>query len=255
VHAVIPAAPTRRAAVLGGAALLWQSAQLVDWAARRAWAIEETKASLDAMVGEDAVLLGAFAPVLVQDSRRVGIPLFGHAAPGELDRYGVTHVVFGSEEDAAALARVEPEAARRLTLVREWPFRSRHARVLQLYRLRGAAYRPTELEIAAAALRDDEPDAALAALERYRAAGGRPVPDVPSMEAHAHFLAGRLGPARAALERAVAMRPTNPEDWFNLGMLRYRAGDADGARRAWRRSLALDPWDERPVRELRRIGG
>ncbi|NNE43689.1 MAG: tetratricopeptide repeat protein, partial [Gemmatimonadetes bacterium] len=235
----------REAAALAAAALLFQTVQFVDWIPRRTYAIEGAKASLDAITAPDAVIAGAFAPLLVQDGRRTGVPQFGAFAAGDLARHGATHVVSGSAADAQALQRADPQTAQRLTLVRQWPFRTRHVRALQLYRIRGVRYRLTAFERAAIALEEDRVEEALRELE---AVPEPAPPDRWSLEAHARFLQGDLPRAGLALERALALAPDNPDDWFNLGTLRDRSGDPAGAREAWVRARELDPWDE-PVRE------
>jgi tetratricopeptide (TPR) repeat protein len=238
---------------LVAAAIAVQGLQIALWAGNRAYALEEAKESLDAIIAPDAVVYGTFAPALVQDSRRIGVPQFGAAAADVLERHGVTHVVFAGEPDAVSFARAAPEVARGLVLVRQWPFRTRNVRLLQLLRLPGAAAGRTDFERAVDLLDAGDPEAALRALgEMRRKSPGGVVPDVPAREARAHYERGDLPRAREKLEEAVALRPTNPEDWFNLGMVRHRLGDPEGARAAWRRALRLDPWDEESAEMLGR---
>jgi tetratricopeptide (TPR) repeat protein len=216
--------------------------QLAGWAASRTYDLEEAKASATEILGPDAVLLGAFAPALVQDGRRVGIAQFGTAAEGVAARQGATHVVFGSAEDAAAFARAEPERAARVVRVTQWPFRARHLRLLQLYRLADTGYAPTAFERAVAAMDARQPEAALALLSEHAGAHGETA-DALSLEARALAAIGDVAGARSRLERALEARPTNAFDWFNLGSILAAQGDRDGALRAVRRARDLDPWN------------
>jgi tetratricopeptide (TPR) repeat protein len=245
-----PAAGPRAAAVLAAIVVVVQGGQLGFWAGNRVYALEEAKESLDAIVAPDAVLYGAFAPALVQDSRRTGIPQFGAADAATLERHAVTHVVFAGEADARSLARAAPDVARGLVLVRQWPFRAANLRALQLLRVPGTPAAPTAFERAAERLAGGDPEAALEAFRDFRMASGRVVTDVPAEEARALFELGDFPAAGRKLEEAIALRPTNPEDWFNLGMIRRHLGDPAGAREAWRAALRLDPWDEESAKML-----
>jgi tetratricopeptide (TPR) repeat protein len=239
-----PAPGARAARILAATIVVVQGGQIALWAGNRVYALEEAKESLDAIIAPDAVLYGAFAPALVQDSRRTGVPQFGEASAAPLERHAVSHVVFAGDADARSLARAAPEVARGLVLIRQWPFRTRNVRFLQLHRVPGASVAPTDFERAAERLAAGDPEAALRALQELRRSANGVVPDVPAHEARAFFELGDLAGAGTKLEEAIALRPTNPEDWFNLGMVRLHRGDPAGAREAWRAALALDPWDE-----------
>ncbi|MDE2490554.1 MAG: tetratricopeptide repeat protein, partial [Elusimicrobia bacterium] len=52
---------------------------------------------------------------------------------------------------------------------------------------------------------------------------------------------GRLARAEKDLRRAIALAPRDAVYWSDLGVLRYRRGDAPGAESALRRALSLDP--------------
>jgi tetratricopeptide (TPR) repeat protein len=52
---------------------------------------------------------------------------------------------------------------------------------------------------------------------------------------------GRLGSARAALERAVELEPANPSTWSRLGRLQLTMNQPDQALRSFRAALYLDP--------------
>lgn len=52
---------------------------------------------------------------------------------------------------------------------------------------------------------------------------------------------GESGRALAILEQISSIEPDNTVLSFNLGVARYRAGDAAGARQAWEHTVAVDP--------------
>jgi tetratricopeptide (TPR) repeat protein len=65
---------------------------------------------------------------------------------------------------------------------------------------------------------------------------------------------GRLGDLERAereFEEAVRIKPVSIRAWNNLAQARRMAGDAEGAREAWRRSLAVEPAQP----EIRRLTG
>ncbi len=65
---------------------------------------------------------------------------------------------------------------------------------------------------------------------------------------------GRFADARADLEQAIALDPT---DWITLHLLGHahlRLGDRAAARSAWRRVIALQPGYEPAHEQLRRLG-
>ena len=53
--------------------------------------------------------------------------------------------------------------------------------------------------------------------------------------------AGRFGDAGTAFEQAAKLAPADPEIWFNLGLARFREGNAKAAAEALRRALTLKP--------------
>jgi tetratricopeptide (TPR) repeat protein len=252
----IVAVPRRKLALrLGAAALLVEGAQFGAWATHRTYAIEEAKESLDAIVGEDAVLYGTFAPLLVQDTRRVGVPEFGAVEAGAVERYGVTHVVFGSPEEQVQFDHANPALAERLTPVRRWPLRARHVRAVELHRVTGTAYLPTPFERAVEELEAGRPEQALALLEQHRRSGGTIGADHLAAEGRAWFALGDLTRSRARLVEAVALSPADPGHWFHLGLVAARAGEATLAREAWTRARRLDPYDPEIGEALRQLEG
>jgi 4-amino-4-deoxy-L-arabinose transferase-like glycosyltransferase len=232
-------AAARLAARLLGLALVINGVQFLWWAGHRTYALEDAKASLDAVVGEDAVLFGAMAPALVQDSDRIGIPQFGDVVnrlPPE-----VTHVADlgdpGSSTVFAADLRDD------MVLVRRWPLRSHFLRFVGVVRVSNDDYQPTFLEQAVEHLARDRPHEALELVAQHRATVASESHDLLQIEARAWFRAGEMTRARQGLQRAMALRPTIPTDHHNLGRLLEREGDRAGAVALWRRGLALDPDD------------
>jgi tetratricopeptide (TPR) repeat protein len=57
--------------------------------------------------------------------------------------------------------------------------------------------------------------------------------------------------AQAFLEKALEMRPSTPQDLYNLAVLLYDAGDRRRANELWLRGLRLDPDDIDLVQAVR----
>jgi tetratricopeptide (TPR) repeat protein len=53
--------------------------------------------------------------------------------------------------------------------------------------------------------------------------------------------AGKLGEAQTALEKAIRLQPAFPDLYSNLGIVRWRQGDVEGAYEVFRQGLELDP--------------
>jgi len=113
-------------------------------------------------------------------------------------------------------------------------------------------------------LADRAPDEAAAALERAVALWeGR---GEAAMEREAersalrlladlHARAGRVPQTLAALERLVALEPPSAELFADVGELRRRRGDLDGAARSYREALRVRPDFEPAARALRELEG
>lgn len=83
-------------------------------------------------------------------------------------------------------------------------------------------------------------DAALGYWRRIQAA--RPEdPRVLASVAHLAAQRGATGEAIALLEEAVARGPSDAPSWFNLGFLRQKNSDHEGALAAFARAVSLDP--------------
>ncbi len=61
---------------------------------------------------------------------------------------------------------------------------------------------------------------------------------------------GRLEEAEAAASAAADLKPFDPAPWTTLADIRLRLGDGDGAVRAYREALKLDPEDPRTLNNL-----
>jgi hypothetical protein len=247
--------PRAAAAALAALAVTGSLAQYGWWAAHRTYALEESKRSLAAIVGEGAVLYGAFAPVLTQDTRLVAVPQFGAPDGGAPATHGVTHLLLGRPEDTSAFERANPDLLDSAVPIRAWPLRTRHLRAVELHALPfvpAGGYAPSEFELGAAAMEEGRLEEALEHFAAFRRQ--RPVPpDVPSLEARCLYGLGDTSASKERLLEALRLSPTNPADHYNLGNLLLRDGDAEGARRAWMRGLALDPFDETMSSALREL--
>lgn len=70
-----------------------------------------------------------------------------------------------------------------------------------------------------------------------------------------HARAGRAGETLAALERLVRLEPPSAELYADVGALRRRRGDLDGAARSYREALRVRPGFEPAERALRELEG
>jgi len=62
------------------------------------------------------------------------------------------------------------------------------------------------------------------------------------------------GPARESLEEIVRQVPDFADGYYYLGLACSRLGDPAGARAAWERCLAIDPFHDRALQSLRELG-
>jgi tetratricopeptide (TPR) repeat protein len=265
----------RRSATLSGAALRRGAAVLVfleaaaglgSWAwlaGHRTYSLEDVKAAFPTMVRDEAVILGAFAPALTQDSPHRSLPYFG--PPGErglLERYGVTHVFVCGEGDRKAMEERYPGLLDSTAVVQVWPLRTLFASTVELRRLPPAwngvpihRYAPTVYERAAEAAAAGRWEEALRLFGEFRAGGGKETPDLVSLEAVCWFKLERYAEAEKRLDRVLAARPRDPLAWRNLGILHLRRGERAEALDALMHSYRLDPENDdlrKMVEELRR---
>ena len=235
----------------------------VWFAVHRTTSLEDVKSSFPAMIQSDAVILGALAPALTQDSHFRSLPYFGPPVPGDLlERYGVTHVFLGGKGDREALEERFPGLLDSTRIVQVWPLRTLFASTLELRRLPPSwhgvelsTYRPTTYEIAADAAAGGQWETALAGFRKFRQEGGRETPELISLEAVCWFKLERYDVAEELLGKAIAARPNDPLNWRNLGVLHLRRGERAEALEALVRSYRLDPENDdlrKMIEELRR---
>jgi 4-amino-4-deoxy-L-arabinose transferase-like glycosyltransferase len=251
--------PAAAASVLTVLSVLVDAAQYVGWATRRTYSLEEAKASLDTVLGPDAVVLGSFAPALLQDGTRTALPRFGGSDAEDLRRHEVTHVVLSPGEEEA-FRQAFPGILEHLPMIAEWTLRSREVAGFGLYAFPLTArpgvsfsYEPTLYERAVEAWDAGDLEEAIRRAGEFAATVGRDVPDGPLLTARCHFLRGDLAAARADLLKALRRRPNSPLILFNLGNVHLREGDVESARRHWRRGLELDPGNERMAQAYREL--
>jgi tetratricopeptide (TPR) repeat protein len=243
-----PLAWTRLATLCLAAVVALDLVQYADWVRHKDYALEEAKESFDAVVGPDAVVAGTFASALVLGTKRVAVPFVGYPRPGYLEEQGATHLVLGEPGDISGLERSLPDMVKRLVTVRSWPLRTRHLRKITVFRIEwpdtmaiAQRYQPTQFENAVELIEAQRYDEAFAALESVRAA--KEIPDVHSLEAECFMHQGDMAGARASLEKALALRPTTPQDLYNLAVLLYGAGERRRAHELWVQGVRLDPDD------------
>ena len=245
-----PAQPWPRLAAIGlVAVLVFDLLQYVDWLRHKDYALEEAKKSFDAVVGPNAVVSGTFSSALVLGSRRVAVPFVGIPPPGYLEDENATHLVLGEPGDISGLQKSLPAVVNQLVTVRSWPLRTRHIRKITVFRIEwpdtskiAESYQPTPFERAAALIEAGAFEEAFAALEEIRASGTE-IPDVYSLQAECRMQMGDAAGAQARLEKALQMRPSTPQDLYNLAVLLYTAGDRRRAHELWIQGLRLDPDD------------
>jgi pentatricopeptide repeat protein len=208
------------------------------------YAIEDAKQSIARTLPEGAVVLGSFAPALLQDTILVCVPQFGAPDPRAIERFGVTHVVLAEPGDPAAFDLAYPGLRGKMTEICRWPVPGHNVRAVTLSRIAGEASArlpPSEFEQGVLAMAAGNLDEALKRFGKMQERGT--LPDAASREAQCLYLLGRTQEAIAKLEEAILVKP-HPEDCFNLGNLLLREGRSSEARRIWERGLALDPHDE-----------
>lgn len=246
-----------------GVAVLVGGGQYAMWATHRSTFLDEVKRSLPFLIGPDAVVLGPFAPLLTQDTKLRALPYFG--PPGErglLEKFGITHVFVGGSGDVKEIEARYPELMDRLIRVQSWPLMTMFTSSIDLFRVPSTVdgvtihdYHPTLFEEGAEAAEGERWAEALEKFGRIREAGGVPVPEIVSLEAICHFKMDDLASARTLLEEAIRLRPKDPLNYQNLGVIDLREAKRADAIRHWLTALRLDPKNtdlEEKLRELAR---
>lgn len=242
----------RLATVLVAGAVVLGIVQWTAWASDRTHFIRNVKESLPEMVGPDAVMLGALAPLLTQDSRFRCYPYFGPPNErGLLEKYGVTHVFVCGKGDRAVLEDRFPGLVDSTVTVQVWPLRTLFAGTVELLRLpkayRGIPihdYEPTLFERGAEAAQNGEFEAALDLFRQHREAGGAEFPELVSLESVCWFTLQDYDRAEERIREALRLRPDDPLNWRNLGSLHLQRGERPEAIDALVRALKIDPKNE-----------
>jgi len=221
------------------------------WAAHRTRFVEDAKSSLPLMVGEKAVVLGPFAPLMTQDSRLRAYPYFG--PPGErglLEKYGITHVMLAGKGDRTLIESRFPGLLDSTSTVQSWPVRTLFSGVMELRRLpasyRGVPvhdYRPTPFEQGVTALQEGRPEEALERFEEHRAGHGE-FPELVSLESACWFRLGDYDEAEKGIREAIRLRPGDPSNYRSLSLVHLKRGERPEAVRCLLTALRLDPTDE-----------
>lgn len=247
-----PRAPTsqaRLAALCLFCVLGFDLVQYIDWIRHKDYALEEAKKSFDAVVGPEAVVTGTFASALVLGTNRVAVPFVGSPRPGYLEEKNATHLVLGEPGDISGMEKSLPEVVSRLATVRSWPLRTRHLRKVTVFRIEwpdsskiARDYHPTPFEHAVNLIEAEAYDDAFTALEAIQNSGTK-IPDVYSLQAEICMRKGDAAGAQTYLQKSLEMRPTNPQDLYNLAVLLYSAGERRRAHELWVEGVRLDPDD------------
>jgi 4-amino-4-deoxy-L-arabinose transferase-like glycosyltransferase len=251
----------RMAATFTGIAIFAAAWQYLWWATHRTTYIEDVKSSLAAMIGKDAVVLGPLAPLLTQDSTLKCLPYFGPPFEEDLLRkYGVTHVVLCGKKEAELLDERYPGLFEKTQTVHVWPVKTLFASTIELRRVpqdfQGArvhSYEPTLYELAAEKAEAGEFREALERFEEFRARGGREIPELLSLESVCWFKLETYDRAESLLVEAIGLRPRDPLNYQNLGVLKMRLGMRSAALENFLKAFRLDPKNEELEAMLREL--
>jgi hypothetical protein len=236
----------RLAVVLLAAGALFDVGRFAAWATHRKYATEAVAGALPRIVGDGAVVLGSFAPLVTLGTPIVPVSLIGPLPTGDVlaDR-GVTHLLLSEPADHAQLSDRYPDLDQRTVSVETWAMGTRFVRTLELRRLReprgaGAAYVPTPFERAADAMAEGRWQDALTRLEEHAASRGETA-EVLAKRAACRFQLGERERAKGDLRAALRLRPDDALVLRHLGMLAIAEGDVAGAREWWSRAARLEP--------------
>jgi hypothetical protein len=234
------------AMTLLAAGALFDAGRFAAWATHRKYATEAVSTALPGIVGDGAVVIGSFAPLVTLGTEVAPISLIGSLPAGDVlaDR-GVTHLLLAEPADHAQLLDRYPDLEARTVSVETWAMGTRFVRTLELRRLReprgaGTAYVPTPFERAAEAMAAGRWQEAIARLEE-QAAGGGETAEVLAKRAACRFQLGERERAKSDLQAAVRLRPDDALLLRHLGMLALAEGDVAGARAWWSRAVRFEP--------------
>jgi len=234
------------ALILFVAILVFDLSMWGTWAFTRSSTIELAKASLREILPPNAVIMGAFAPLLTEGSSLIAVPHFGPLEESDLVREPKpTHILlYGA--DATDLQRSHPILMGRAVPIARWPIRTSWTRDLVLFRLLSPdeppTYQPSLYERAIEQLMLGATSEASALAEEYRQQHGETLTQI-QLAASARFANEGSPDAEALYRRAIKLNPLDPIPLRNLGWIAMRRGDEAEARAFWMKALAIDPSD------------
>jgi hypothetical protein len=241
LHRAKRLAPALFVAVVGFDSAVWGM-----WASQRTWTIELAKTSLREILPSDAVILGAFAPLLTEGSSMVAVPHFGQLQEADLMREPrPTHLLlYGG--DAANLQASNPILPERSVPVARWSIRTAWARDLVLFRLlpmrEDPPYQLSLYERAIEQLLVGATAEATALAAEYRNRHGETLTQI-QLEASCNFHDEASPKAETLFRRATELNPVDPIPYRNLGWIALRRGDEAEARALMMKALEIDPSD------------
>lgn len=244
------------AAALLAVGLLFDAGRFAAWATHRRYAVETVVSALPRVVGEGAVVMGSFAPLVTLGTGVVPVSLIGTLPPGDvLTERGVTHLLLPDPADHAELLERYPDLDARTVQIETWAMGTRHVRTLELRRVRdlagaGAGYVPTAFERAADDMAEGRFREALSRLVEHAAARGGTA-EVLAKRAACWFQLGELSRAKSDLLAAAALRPDDPLLLRHLGIVAVAEGDVAAAREWWTRAARLEPENPELVAVIR----
>ncbi len=246
--------PGRRRAMVGTlviAVLVMHVGRWVSWKTTHTHYLRDASIDIARSLGEDAALIGPYAPTFGLDNELPAYPFLGrYERPGLLQELRPTHMVLVTRIEQAEIERRYPELAAGWTFAGLYPIRMQYADKIVVYRLPrslGGAplhyYEPSAMERAIDAIAAEDFATPPPLLEPYLAQHPE--------NAEAHYLLGvcyfkqdRLQDAIPLIERAATLRPDRPLYHFRLGDYYARAGRSDEALTALERACVLNPDDD-----------
>jgi hypothetical protein len=233
------------ARILLAAALLFDLIQWGMWARDRSYTIESAKASIREILPPNAVVMGAYAPLLTEGSRLLAVPQFGKLEEADLEREPrPTHIlIYGA--NAAEIEATQPLLTGRSTPVARWPIRTAWLRDLVLFRFLSAdtsGYVPSTYENAIEQLKLGDTQRATELADQFRNEHGETLTAI-HLSASCGFFAEDTSPTEAFYQRAMQLNRFDPLPYRNLALIVQRRGDDAQARQLLMKALALDPSD------------
>jgi Flp pilus assembly protein TadD len=149
--------------------------------------------------------------------------------------------------DAEQLDERFPGLLDQTEVVQVWPVSTLFSSTLEIRRLPAAFagevihhYQPTLWEQGAAEAGRQNWEGALEWFRKYRDAGGQEIPELLSLESVCWFKLSDYERAETLLREAIRLRPLDPLNYQNLGVLHLRRGERAEALRALMTALRLN---------------